>query len=156
MTDFFGNVFKFATDVSITVETLPKYGQLFVAGSAAEAAEAAAATAGGTMDGTVASRLTPAEGFDRFVGACPVARDGARVEVGAPCGGAYGVGPSLSSRILGPVAARNRLPVSTGGEPTVWYYPEKGYLGPDDFSFSVTVEGVKSTEAWVAGVHTRR
>lgn len=157
MTDYFGNIFHFATDTPITIETLPKYGELFVASTAEEAGEAAAVLRGNSAgDISVASQLLPAEGYDRFVGACPVASAIDQGDASRRCNEAFGVGPSLSTRALGPVAARNRIPASSRGRPNVWYFPKEGYLGPDDFGFSVTVGGVKSMEAWVVGLHTRR
>lgn len=145
VTDFFGNVFRFATDSTITVETLPKYGRLFVASTAAEAA------------GTTAE-LSTADGYNRFTGVCRAVGGGDRGDPRRHCPDTFGTGSSRSTRTLGAVAARNQVqpPSSGGGLARVWYTPEQDYLGPDDFSFSVTIGDVKSKEAWVAGVHTRR
>lgn len=156
VTDLLGNIFRFATDSTITIETLPKYGRLFVASTAA-----AAAAAGPTAE------LKIANGYDRLTGACRSTGGGDHGNPGRRCPDTFGTGPSLSSRTLGAVAARNRVHPgsSSGGEgalggslgvPRVWYDPVQDYLGPDDFSFSVAVGGVTSTEAWVVGVHTRR
>ena len=160
MTDFFGNVFRFATDSLVTVETLPKYGRLFAASTSAEALAAAASTdvASGTAAATsTAYEITTADGFDRHLGTCWAVGGGDRGDRSRNCPETFGVGPSLSTRSLGAVAARNRAHVTAGGGGAkFWYVPEEGYLGADDFGFSVTMAGVKSEEAWVVGVHTRR
>lgn len=149
VTDFFGTVFRFTTDTLATVETLPKYGRLYTASTSAEAAAAAETAA---MDTTIAA----ADGFDRHLGPCRAVGGSDRGDASRRCPDTFGVGPRLSTRVLGPVAARNRIHATTGGGAKLWYLPEDDYLGPDDFSFTVTVGGVKSKEAWVAGVHTRR
>lgn len=160
VTDFFGNVLRFVTDTVVTVETLPKYGRLFKASTSAEALAAAASTAATTNTGASASaayQITPADGFDRHLGACPAVGDGDHGDRSRNCPDTFGAGPSLSTRSLGAVAARNRVHVEVGrGGAKFWYVPEEGYLGADDFGFSVTAAGVKSEEAWVIGVHTRR
>lgn len=160
VTDFFGNVFRFATDALVTVETLPKYGRLFAASTSAEALAAADSTA--TSTNTVAStsvayEITTADGFDRHLGPCRAVGGGDHGDRSRNCPNTFGAGPSLSTRSLGAVAVRNRVHVvAGGGGAKFWYVPEEGYLGADDFGFSVTVAGVKSEEAWVVGVHTRR
>lgn len=157
VTDFFGNVFRFGTDSTITIETLPKYGRLFTASTAAEAAAAALAMDGNDIgSNTAVFEIGAADGYNRHLGTCRAVGGGDTGDPTRRCPYAFGVGPNLSTRVLGAVAARNRVHASTGGGSRVWYMPKEGYLGPDDFSFSVTVGGVKSTEAWVVGVHTRR
>lgn len=159
VTDSFGDAFRFTTDSVVTVESLPKYGQLFTASTAAEAAAAAAAAATETTtddDATTACPLTAADGFGRHLGACRAVGGGDSGDLTRRCPETFGVGPRLSTRVLGAVAARNRVSAAAGGGSKLWYLPQEGYLGPDDFGFSVTVGGVKSTEAWVAAVHTRR
>jgi hypothetical protein len=61
------------------------------------------------------------------------------------CDLSFGTGQRLSSRTLGPVAQRNRLRRITGI--TIWYTPSPSYRGPDSFTYSATVDGVKSTHA---------
>ncbi len=173
VTDFFGNVFRFTTDSLVTVETLPKQGRLFAASNAAEALAAAAAgttttstatatsnintnTANDDTATTAAYEITPARGFDRHVGPCRAVGGGDRGDRSRNCPDTFGAGPSLSTRSLGAVAARNRVQATAGGGAKFWYVPEEGYLGADDVAFSVTVAGVKSEEAWVVGLHTRR
>lgn len=163
VTDFFGNVFRFTTDSLVTVETLPKYGRLFAASSAAEAlaTATAAATNAVQQDDTAATtstdlQITAAYGFDRHLGPCRSVGGGDRGDRSRNCPDTFGAGPRLSTRSLGAVAARNLVRAAEGGGAKFWYVPEEGYLGPDDFGFSVTVGGVKSEEAWVVGVHTRR
>ena len=156
VTDFFGNVFRFATDSLVTVETLPKYGRLFAASTSAEALAAAASTSTATTT-SAAYHITTADGFDRHLGACRAVGGGDRGDRSRNCPDTFGAGPSLSTRSLGAVAARNRVNVAAGGGGAqFWYVPEEGYLGADDFGFSVTAAGMKSEEAWVVGVHTRR
>lgn len=155
VTDFFGNVFRFTMDSFITVETLPKYGRLVTASTAAAAMAAVAeAEAGKTSSTDVV--ITNAIGFERHLGYCHAAGSTNVGELSRRCSDTFGVGPRLSTRVLGAVAARNRLQTTAGGGAKLWYLPKAGYLGPDDFSFSVTVGSVKSTEAWVVGLHTRR
>lgn len=161
VTDFFGNVLRFATDSLVTVETLPKYGRLFAASTSAEALAAAAASTAATADSVAATstgyQITTADGFDRHLGACRAVGGGDRGDRSRNCPNTFGAGPSLSTRSLGAVAARNRVHVGAGGGGAkFWYVPDEGYLGADDFGFSVTTAGVKSEEAWVVGVHTRR
>lgn len=176
VTDFFGTVFRFTTDSLITIETLPKFGRIFAA-STAEEAEAAAlagaaiaaeanidstttrASAPPTLIGSNANaayEITVADGFDRHLGPCHAVGGGDRGDPSRRCPETFGVGPKLSTRALGAVAMRNRVHTAAGGGAKLWYVPEEGYLGPDDLSYSVTVGGIKSAEAWVAGVHTRR
>lgn len=140
-------------DSFITIETLPKYGRLVMASTAA-AAIAAAAAAGETSPKDVV--ITNAIGFERHLGFCGAVGGADVGESTRRCPDTFGVGPRLSTRVLGAVAAKNRLQMTPGGGAKLWYLPKDGYLGPDDFSFSVTVGSVKSTEAWVVGVHTRR
>lgn len=160
VTDFFGNVLRFSTDSLVTVETLPKYGRLFAASTSAEALATAASTDATTNTAAAASaayQITTADGFDRHLGACRAVGGGDRGDRSRNCPDTFGAGPSLSTRSLGAVAARNRVHVAAGGGGArFWYVPEEGYLGADDFGFSVTTAGVKSEEAWVIGVHTRR
>lgn len=146
VTDFFGNIFRFVTDSTITVETLPKYGRLFVASTAAEA------SAGTTAE------LRTADGYDRFTGAFQAVGGGYCGGITRPCPNVFSTGSGYPTRTLGAVAARNQVqpPSSGGGLARIWYIPEQDYLGPDDFSFSVSIGDIKSKEAWVAGVHTRR
>lgn len=157
VTDFFGNVFRFGTDSTITIETLPKYGRLFTASTAAEAAAAALAMDSNDISSnTAVSEIGTADGYNRHLGTCRAVGGGDTGDPTRRCPYAFGVGPNLSTRVLGAVAARNRVHANAGRGSRVWYMPKEGYLGPDDFSFSVSVGGVKSTEAWVVGVHTRR
>ncbi|CAM9210897.1 unnamed protein product [Ectocarpus sp. 13 AM-2016] len=167
VTDFFGNVFRFTTDSVVTVETLPKYGRLFAgASNAAEALTAASTTtttvttntttATNYQETSTAYQITAADGFDRHLGTCHAVGGGDRGDRSRNCPDMFSSGPSLSTRSLGAVAARNRMQAAPGGGAKFWYLPEEGYLGPDDFGFSVTVAGVKSEDAWVVGVHTRR
>lgn len=167
VTDFFGNVFRFTTDSVVTVETLPKYGRLFAgASNAAEALTAASTTTTNVTTNTTtatsyqetstAYQITAADGFHRHLGACHAVGGGDRGDRSRNCPDMFGSGPSLSTRSLGAVAARNRVQAAPGGGAKFWYLPEEDYLGPDDFGFSVTVAGVKSEDAWVVGVHTRR
>lgn len=140
-------------DSFITVETLPKYGRLVMASTLA-AAKAAAAAAGEPSSTDVV--ITNAIGFERHLGCCDAVGSANVGEPSRRCPDNVGVGPRLSTRVLGAVAAKNRLQMTAGGGAKLWYLPKDGYLGPDDFSFSATVGSVKSTEAWVVGVHTRR
>lgn len=161
VTDFFGNVLRFATDSLVTVETLPKYGRLFAASTSAEALAAAAASTAVTNSTVTATsaayEITTADGFDRHLGPCRAVGGGDRGDRSRNCPDSFGAGPSLSTRSLGAVAGRNRVHAAAGGGGAkFWYVPAEGYLGADDVGFSVTVAGVKSEEAWVVGVHTRR
>lgn len=158
VTDFLGNIFRFTTDSLFTVETLPKFGRLFTVSTAAEAAVAAEALADGANDNHATSNqvITAAHGFNRHLGPCRVSGSSNYGYSSRRCLDAFGGGPVLSTRVLGAVAARNLVKASAGGGAKIWYMPEKDYLGPDDFSFSVIVGGVKSAEAWIAGLHTRR
>ncbi|CAM9188184.1 unnamed protein product, partial [Discosporangium mesarthrocarpum] len=136
ITDFFGNVARHTYNTVATIETVPKYGLLITDGGGGE--------------------MKAAKGYERHLGQCHASLNG-------KCRAGIGAHPSLSSRTMGAVAARNHIAAAgsgtgggEGGVPAVWYIPEEGYLGPDDFSFSVSTGGVRSAEASVIELHTRR
>jgi hypothetical protein len=72
------------------------------------------------------------------------------------CGDRYGVGPILSSRTLGAVAERNRVRGIDTATPTVHYTAATDYIGTDSFTYSVTVDGIKSEPAVPVDVHVRK
>ncbi|CAM9190144.1 unnamed protein product [Choristocarpus tenellus] len=139
ITDIFGNVARHTYSSVATIEALPKYGQLFSGNN------------GDTFE------ISAALGYERHLGPCyGYSKQEGIEDLKRVCPTGFSSAPSLSTRTLGAVAARNRINVlARAGVPSVWYLPEKGYLGPDDFSFSVIAGGVRSTEATVVELHTR-
>ncbi|CAM9279635.1 unnamed protein product [Chrysoparadoxa australica] len=131
ITDYFGQAQRYMMGVYATIETLPKYGSLHVAQGGRE--------------------LKPVPGFERHLGTC---WKGGTDSV-ERCPDNFGVGSNLSTRRLGAVSEVYHVRNSEEGGLRVWYQPHEGYLGLDDFSYSVTVEGVKSTTAAQAVVATR-